>query len=283
MKLRNDGKPSTTIQNYLNSLKAFYRINDVILNNYKISKLMPEPIKQNRDRAYTDVEISKILAIADERMKVVILIMASSGVRMGSLPDLKIKSLQGRKLTVYENTREEYFTFITPECQKAIENYLEFRKRFKENLTPESWLIREQFDIRNKFNPPPKKIFHKTMQGLLRKMTVKSGIRENGTKYQRQTIMNTHGFRKFFTTQLVHSKVNPEIREMLLGHKIGLASAYYKPTEQDMYEEYQKAEDNLTIDPSNRLRKQLDTAKVEKSRLDRIEQKMDLMEKMFGK
>jgi hypothetical protein len=28
---------------------------------------------------------------------------------------------------------------------------------------------------------------------------------------------------------LVNSKVNPEIREMLLGHKIGLAAAYYRP------------------------------------------------------
>jgi hypothetical protein len=33
-------------------------------------------------------------------------------------------------------------------------------------------------------------------------------------------------FVKFTTTQLVNSQVNPEIREMLLGHKIGLASAY---------------------------------------------------------
>jgi hypothetical protein len=48
-----------------------------------------------------------------------------------------------------------------------------------------------------------------------------------------------------------------------------------------MLEEYEKAEDNLTIDPSNRLQKQLEIAKVEKSRIERIEQKMDLMEKMF--
>ena len=51
-------------------------------------------------------------------------------------------------------------------------------------------------------------------------------------------------------SQAVKSKMNPEIREMLLGHKIGLASAYYKPTDGEMYEEYEKAIDNLTIDPS---------------------------------
>ena len=49
-----------------------------------------------------------------------------------------------------------------------------------------------------------------------------------------------HGFRKFVTTQLVNSKVSPEIREMLLGHKIGLASAYYRPSEDEMLNEYLK-------------------------------------------
>ena len=34
---------------------------------------------------------------------------------------------------------------------------------------------------------------------------------------------------------------------MLLGHKIGLSSAYYSPTEDEMLEEYMKAVDNLTI------------------------------------
>lgn len=91
----------------------------------------------------------------------------------------------------------------------------------------------------------------------------------------------THGFRKFFTTQLINSKVNSEIREMLLGHKIGLASAYYRPTEQDMYEEYEKAIDLLTIHEENRLRKKVETLTIEKSRLDRIEEKMLKMEQMY--
>ena len=57
--------------------------------------------------------------------------------------------------------------------------------------------------------------------------------------------MLAHGFRKFFTTQLINSKVNPEIREMLLGHSIGLASAYYKPTEDEMLDEYMKGRRQL--------------------------------------
>jgi hypothetical protein len=92
-----------------------------------------------------------------------------------------------------------------------------------------------------------------------------------------------HGFRKFFTTQLINSNLNPEIREMLLGHKIGLASAYYRPTEEEMHIEYSKAIDNLTIDPTNRLQRKIETLTIEKSRLDRIEEKMRQMEQMYQK
>ncbi|HJU79668.1 MAG TPA: hypothetical protein VJ599_08920 [Nitrososphaeraceae archaeon] len=65
--------------------------------------------------------------------------------------------------------------------------------------------------------------------------------------------------------QFVDSKLNPEIREMLLGHKIGLASAYYKPTVQEMLNEYEKAINSLTINEENRLRKRIEQVQIEKS------------------
>ena len=66
---------------------------------------------------------------------------------------------------------------------------------------------------------------------------------------------------------------------MLLGHKIGLASAYYRPTVEEMYEEYEKAIDNLTIDPSNWLRKKIETLQVEKSLLEDIALRLENLEK----
>ena len=111
------------------------------------------------------------------------------------------------------------------------------------------------------------------------------GLREidHINPYKRKEVPILSGFRKFFTTQLINSKVNPEIREMLLGHKIGLASCYYRPTVEEMYEEYSKAIDNLTIDHANRLQRKVETLTIEKSRLDRIEEKMQKMEQMYEK
>lgn len=41
---------------------------------------------------------------------------------------------------------------------------------------------------------------------------------------------------------------------MLLGHKIGLASCYYRPTEEDFIQEYLKAVNLLTINEENKLK-----------------------------
>src|SRR5437867_5550972 len=125
MTLRDEGKSYAAILNYLNAVKGFYKINDVMLNSHKINKFMPEQIKVKKDRAYTHEEISKVLDVADERMRVVILLLASSGIRLGAIPTIKLRNLSDNKLSVYENTRQEYITFITPECKKVIDFYLD--------------------------------------------------------------------------------------------------------------------------------------------------------------
>jgi site-specific recombinase XerC len=88
LSLRDMGKSHGAILSYLNAIKGFYKINDIVLNVHKINKFMPEPTRVNRDRAYAHEEISKLLDFTDERMRDVILLMASSGIRLGALPSL---------------------------------------------------------------------------------------------------------------------------------------------------------------------------------------------------
>ena len=102
---------------------------------------------------------------------------------------------------------------------------------------------------------------------------IKTGIRQvNHTmdKGHRKKIAEMHGFRKFFSTQLVNSKLNTEKRWLLEGHSLrGNDNSYVKPTLQELLEEYQKAIDLLTIDPANRLRKKVEKLEVEAFRCRR--------------
>jgi integrase len=102
----------SAIQNYTASALAFYKINDVVLNTTKIGKFMPEQRRVRKDRAYTHEEISKLLEFTDERMRVIILLLASTGMRVGSIPNLRLRNLDDKKITIYENAKEEYFSLM---------------------------------------------------------------------------------------------------------------------------------------------------------------------------
>ena len=99
---------------------------------------MPEQRKVRKDRAYTHQEISKMLENADSRLRVVILLLASSGMRIGAICQLKLKHVQNYQITAYEKTKEEYFTFVTSECKKAMDDYLDMRARYGEKLGDDS-------------------------------------------------------------------------------------------------------------------------------------------------
>jgi integrase len=264
-------------------------MSDIVVNKKRIRKYKGERIRVVKDRAYTHEEISMFLNLGDIRIRAVVLLMASSGIRVGSIPSLQLRHLQKMtdniyKITTYENSSDEYFTFCTPECGKAIDTYLEYRKRNGEILKPESYLIRKQFDIRDlkQVKNSNKSICLPTLRGLIDCTAIKAGLRfvkHGKLKRERKQLALTHAFRKFFTNQLVNSKVNPEIREMLLGHTIGLASSYYRPTEQEMLNEYLKAVDNLTINEENRLKIEIEKLQVEKSRIDVLEANFKALQK----
>ena len=64
--------------------------------------------------------------------------MISSGIRVGAFETLRWKhivpikddneNIVAAKMVVYPGDKEEYFTFITPEAYKAVEDWMEFRE-----------------------------------------------------------------------------------------------------------------------------------------------------------
>ncbi|CAN5706773.1 hypothetical protein BH23THE1_BH23THE1_17350 [soil metagenome] len=139
-----DGLSTSTTSLFLAALVHFFSINDVTLNRQKINKFIGEHQNKQEYRSYTTDEISKLLSLQDERGRAVVLLMASTGMRVGALPELKLKHLkrwtidsQGTniyQITVYGNSpKSRYTTFCTPEAAKAIGEYLEMRKRHGES------------------------------------------------------------------------------------------------------------------------------------------------------
>jgi len=167
------GLSYSTIHSTLASIVHFFEINDVSINKRKLNKFKGENIAKFEYRSYTHEEINTILSWVDERAKASVLLMASTGLRVGALPDIKLKHLRRwnisndnsgsgsgpyvYQITVYANSpNHKYQTFCTPEAAKIIDEYLEFRKRHGDNIkrdpTTDNWLPGESSLFVRNFN-----------------------------------------------------------------------------------------------------------------------------------
>jgi integrase len=109
--LKKEGKGFAAIHNYVSAICKYYKINDVVLNTNKIHQFLPEFRKSKKDRGYDHPEIQRLLDIADERFRTIILLLASSGMRIGAIPSLRLRNIEKvstdsglaiYKITVYE-------------------------------------------------------------------------------------------------------------------------------------------------------------------------------------
>ncbi len=247
----------------------FFKINNddfnLRMDNFKL--YLPPRESISEDRPYTREEIEQIIRVCDHRAKVVVLLLCSSGMRIGALHSLQIGHLtkikireseyefNTYKIQAYAGTPDRYFTFCTPECAAAIDGYLDYRARYGEKLKDNSSspLIREQFNSDNPFTPDsPRFVSDKTMEYLLMRVLKQSGVRKVGEVHM------SHGFRKFFMTLCERSGMKSINVKMLLGHDIGVSGHYYRPQESDILEDYMShAADALTVDPTKRLQQKV--------------------------
>ncbi len=237
------GMKRGAISNYIKPVVAFCKISDIVLNTHKIARYMPAKVKSKKTYGYDYDSIKKLLDIADDRMRAVIYILSSTGIRIGALPRLSVGSLvevnsQGLNLyqiTIYENQPEEYAVFCTSESRAlGIDPYLDMRRRYGEVITKDSPLIREQFDKRDQFAiAHPQRVKE---PALARKLSELAGLR---TKVQltegqqaasvRKDIPVCNGYRRHYCGILADSGLLTERRWLLEGHALkGNDSAYLR-------------------------------------------------------
>jgi integrase len=278
----------------LAAVVTFYSINDVALNRKRLGKFLGPRQKRVIDRPYTLEEISRMLAVSDERMRCIVLILTSTGMRIGGLAGLKISSLKMMehfglyRLTVYEGSSEEYICFTTPECTAIIDFYLSQRKMWGEKLKPDSPLIRKEFDRRDPLAIAcPRPIQPRSYDGRIQQMLEAAGVTRvepkiEGKKGYRKQVSRTTGFRKLVNTTMVRSRVDPLIKEMLLGHHTGLEENYYRPEEQELLNEYLKCVDSLTVNNEHRLQRRVQELTVKADKVDVLSADFAALKKKLG-
>lgn len=239
-----------TAKLYLATIGSFLDFHEVPYSHKKIKRLLPPKMPLAGKNAY---KIEQIQAMLDNtsilRTKVIVILIACSGLRRGGLVDLKVGNLIPIEdcyvIRVHAGDVAEYVTFCTPECRELIEQYIDQRKNAGEDVTSESVLIQTADDTTDHGR---NQVITYTLFRLLRKARIK---KEKVGK-NRYNISMAHGFRKFFDTALNKAKVPHNDIEKMQGHMNGLKGLYYDPEDTYLFELYKQAIPNLTILEKNR-------------------------------
>jgi integrase len=265
-----------SVKTYLSGIQSFFMYNDMVLNWKKIIKYCPEPVTNNL-RSYTKEEIIKLLSLADPRDRCLILLMVSTGMRVGAIKTLRKKHLTkldesniGILIVYAESKRDCYNTPVTPECMAAIDEYLEYRRKQCEKITDESFLIRNKFATLSRETNRPKPLLESVINKQMKFLLRKAGLPFD-------ELQPDHSLRKFFNTALMNSDVSYSFKELLMGrHKRNLDRVYYDANNDKSREkivlEYMKAVDALTINEEYRLKKKISEYEEKIKEFPKVEQ-----------
>ena len=266
-----DRVSGSTIGLSISALKHFFAMNDAedAISWKKIAKVTPRVRKTGSDRSPTVQEIRQMMEAADVRTKCIILMCASSGIRVGAFEDMRWgdvtpvpareggSGVRAARLLVYRGSVEEYVTFVTPECHDMLLRYRTMREEIGERVTAESPLIRDSWDshpYRKDVRKDPRaaapispKTISNMMGRFLKKANMRGAKRAGSAMHEFKQI---HGFRKFFKTNAERTMKTLDV-EKLMGH----AENYYKPSEEYLLEQYAGAVPNLTMSEEEELRR----------------------------
>ena len=241
------------MRNYQKTIKSFCDATDILIQWKKVTKGLPRGKRFSDDRAPTLEEIRKITEYPDRRIKPIVYVMASSGIRVGAWDYLKwghITPITHKensqiiivaKVRVYADDYDEYFTFISSEAYNALKDWIDYRRSNGEEITSQSWVMRNLWNTERLERKNAKKKNGVTIPIRLSSIGIKrlmeralwtQSLRiKNNVKNKRYEFQTDYGFRKFFKTRCEIGGMKPINIEKLMGHSVGISDSYYRATE----------------------------------------------------
>ncbi|MDH2901171.1 MAG: site-specific integrase, partial [archaeon] len=240
------------------AVKSFYRFQSMPLVGIKQPNT-EDIVVRTKDHIPSVDEIRRMCDLADLRDRLVVLIVSQTGMRVSSLCRLQYKHVkQDLELGVipcrviiplYEREFERFgmMSFICEDTVKALKDYLKFREEKGEQITEETWIFPRHLGETRE----PSKTVHVQEEGMARvitKLGEDAGIIPRGVKGIRE--FRFHCFRKRFQTTVEESNLIPlNWIDLMLCHRPrgSSASAYSRPSEQQMREAYALVVDRMLI------------------------------------
>ena len=206
---------------------------------------LPKPSRSAKDRGYSIEEIRQICKYNDPRIKPIVYLLASSGIRLGAWDYLKWGHISPQErngkivcalVEIYKDTPDQYPTLITVEAYNALKEWMDFRERSGEIISPDSWVMRDYWDTKEGFThgmaKEPVQLRSSGIKSLIDSALRRQGLRKNLTNGQkRHDVQLDHGFRKLHETVLIKANLKLADVNRLQGHaNEGMIDHYYRPS-----------------------------------------------------
>ena len=183
-----------------------------------------------------------------------------------AIPDLVYNE---KGLNVNKN-KTKYRFAILDDVAIYIKRHLDERRKAGEILTPESWLFRTRRISGDEtyLNPMNKKVSKKPFridysdprvlpitQWAINKMIINKAEKLGFQSYvitkrgQKRAQVHGHSGRAYFKTQTRKAKIDPDLRDFLIGHKVPFGGAYDKFTQAEITQIIDESRSYLAIIP----------------------------------
>lgn len=255
---KSEGVSASTIAMFRDSLKLLLTMNKVKTIEWElINRTIPAAKHHGNDRPPTTEEIRNLLMHADLKLKCVILLLVSSGMRIGAIDYLKWGDIEEIKhgksilarVRIYAGEPEEYTTLTTPEAYDLLLQYRKIRESAGEKISGSSPLfindLNKTSGLAGQVKPAKSKIIRNRIGRLWAEAQKRETILSKGGT-PRYEFRQVHGFRKFYKTTCERFMKSVHV-EILMGHSIGVSNSYMKPSLDELLEDYLKAIPALTI------------------------------------
>lgn len=239
------GRAPSSVRRYNNGLKRWLEVNRVQVDWDDINISVPLPKRRDvvEDRIPTRDELRRLVNIANMRMKALIEVAVSSGLRIGAIINLKLDDVDFKRdpTIAVIRVRPEisknkvgYYSLISSEAREVLLKYL--KSRSVESI----WLFPSYKDPSK---PMPYNAVNLAWSRLLKKAGLDEKSRKGGF-YK----LHIHTLRKYFRTMLEGYLTKSEIMR-LMGHlrKEYLDGSYFKPIEDELITKYKNAMHRLMI------------------------------------
>jgi len=252
--LRGLGLSTSTVASFHKTIKTFLTVNGLEL---RLPEKPPET-PENRDRAPTPEELAKVLEIASLREKVIVSILALSGLRIGTLAKLRYKHVRKdleRGVTpihihvdvkITKGKYADYDTFVGAEGAEYLKLYIEQQMRGTEKIPPEE--LADDSPLIRAYSRDVKPLLEDQISHVIRRLFRRAGFSEKvgGRRYE----LRAHSLRKFFKTQMTARGVPSEYVEYMMGHVISTYNDVKSLGVERLRQIYASA--NLSIKPQKR-------------------------------